>query len=258
MFKILLGLILSYFALIIAAYLFQDRLVFQSKTLKSDYPFIFNQPFEEHFITTPDSQRLNLLHFKTDCPCKGVVVYFHGNADNLQRWGHFASDFTKLGYDVLMMDYRSYGKSTGEPSEIHLYNDADLVWDWAKKKFDYPRWVIYGRSLGTGVATHLAQTVQPDILGLETPFETLNFTWGATFLPYKMKYNFSNKDHLGHVSCKKYIFHGTSDWVVPLRSAMKLKPFLKERDSLIIIENGGHKNLNTFNLYHQKLAELLQ
>ena len=257
MLKILLGIILSYFILIVAAYFLQDSLIFQSKSLNTEYPFVFNQPFEEYFLTTPDSQRLNLLHFKTDILCKGVVVYFHGNADNLQRWGHFATDFTKLGYDVLMMDYRGYGKSTGEPNETRLYKDAALIWDWAKNKFNYPRWVIFGRSLGTGVATHLAQNVQPDILGLETPFETLNFTWAANLLPYKMKYEFSNKDRLAHIHSKTYIFHGTSDWVVPLNSALKLKPLLKQGDSLVIIENGGHKNLNTFDLYHQKLAELL-
>jgi uncharacterized protein len=258
MFKILLGLILSYFVLIIAAYLFQDKLVFQSTSLKFDYPFVFNHPFEEYFINTPDSQCLNILHFKTDCTCKGVVVYFHGNADNLQRWGHFAADFTKLGYDVVLMDYRSYGKSTGVPSENMLYADAQLLWDWSKKRFDYPRWVIFGRSLGAAVATHLAQDVQPDLLGLETPFETINGAWAGYILPFKMKYAFPNKDHLGKIACKKYIFHGTSDWVVPLRSAQKLKPFLKNGDDMVVIEGGGHKNLNTYPLYHQKLAELLK
>jgi uncharacterized protein len=258
MLKFFIGCILTYIFIITVSYFFQDKMIFQARRLSPAYPFVFNQPFEEYSLETPDSQRLNVLHFKTTCPCKGVVVYFHGNADNLQRWGHFAADFTKLGYDVVMMDYRSYGKSTGQPSETALYNDANLVWQWAKNKFTYPRWIIYGRSLGSAVASHLAQEVQPDMLGLETPFETINYTWAASILPYKMKYQMSNKDNLAHYTGKKFIFHGTDDWVVPLSSALKLKPFLSPNDPFIIIEKGGHKNLNSFELYHQKLAELLQ
>jgi uncharacterized protein len=258
MLKILIGILITYLLILTLSYVFQDRLIFQAKKLERDYAFQFNQPCEEHFIETPDSQRLNVLHFKTTCPCKGVVVYFHGNADNLQRWGHFAADFTKLGYDVVLADYRSYGKSTGKPTETVLYKDAQWLWDWAKSKYEYPRWVIYGRSLGAAVATHLAQDVQPDLLGLETPFETINGAWAGYLLPYKMKYRFPNKDHLGKITCKKYIFHGTSDWVVPLSSALKLKPLLKNGDEMVIIEGGGHKNLNTFPIYHQKLAELLK
>ena len=118
--------------------------------------------------------------------------------------------------------------------------------------------MIYGRSLGAAVATHLAQDVQPDLLGLETPFETINGAWAGYLLPFDMKYKFPNKDHLAKIACKKYIFHGTSDWVVPLSSAQKLRPFLKNEDEMVIIEGGGHKNLNTYPLYHQKLAELLE
>jgi uncharacterized protein len=266
MLKIIVGILITYCVLSIIFYLFQDKFIFQSDPLSVEHHFSFVSEhdtttppyFDEYFLDTPDSARLNMLHFKTPCACKGIVVYFHGNADNLQRWGHFAKDFTRLGYDVLMMDYRSYGKSKGIPSEKALYQDAQQVWDWAKDTFNYPRWVIYGRSLGSAVSTHLAQTAQPDILGLETPFESINYTWSTAALPFKSKYQLSNKNHLAHITCRKFIFHGTSDWVVPLNSALKLKPLLTDKDAFIIIPKGGHKNLNTFPLYHQKLGELLE
>jgi uncharacterized protein len=235
----------------------QDKMIFQSTKLNASHKFVFKQTCDEYFIKTPDSAQLNALHFKTEKPCKGFVLYFHGNADNLQRWGKYAADFTDLGYDILMVDYRGYGKSTGKPNEKALYEDASTVWQWAKDKFQYDRWVIYGRSLGSAVATHLAQQVKPDILGLETPFANLRFTRLARIMPLKLKYKFSNLNHLQGISCKKYIFHGTRDWVVPLRSALQLKPLLSEQDAFIIIEKGGHKNLNEFELYRVKLAELL-
>jgi uncharacterized protein len=235
----------------------QDKMIFQLTKLNASHKFVFTQPYDEYFIKTPDSVKLNALHFRTEKTCKGLIVYFHGNADNLQRWGKYATDFTSLGYDILMVDYRGYGKSTGKPNEKALYEDASLVWQWAKDSFHYDRWVIYGRSLGSAVATHLAKEVKPDILGLETPFANLRFTRLARVIPLKLKYKFSNLNHLQGIECKKFIFHGTRDWVVPLRSAQQLKPLLSDSDQFIIIEKGGHKNLNEFELYRIKLAELL-
>ncbi|MCF6276183.1 MAG: hypothetical protein L3J05_10530, partial [Robiginitomaculum sp.] len=90
------------------------------------------------------------------------------------------------------------------------------------KKFDYPKWIIYGRSLGAAVATHLATKTKPDLLGLETPFDDLNGAWLAKLIPFKFKYQFANKNRLAKIECKKIIFHGTHDWVVTLASALKL------------------------------------
>jgi uncharacterized protein len=255
--KILHKLIFSFIMITTLSSCLQDKMIFQLTKLHTSHKFVFAQPCDEFFIKTPDSVKLNALHFKTEKTCKGLVVYFHGNADNLQRWGKYAIDFTSLGYDILMVDYRGYGKSTGKPSEKALYDDASLIWQWAKDRFKYDRWVIYGRSLGSAVATHLAKEVQPDILGLETPFATLRQTRLARVIPLKLKYKFSNLNHLQGILCKKFIFHGTRDWVVPLRSALQLKPLLSDNDQFIIIEKGGHKNLNEFELFRVKLAELL-
>src|SRR6185295_5988752 len=92
---------------------------------------------------------------------------------NLQRWGNYAEDMTQLGYEVVMMDYRGYGKSTGSPTEQFLYEDAALLYQWAVAKTGPVRIIIYGRSLGTPIASNLAASVQPEILILETPFDEL-------------------------------------------------------------------------------------
>jgi hypothetical protein len=243
----------------ILSYLFQDKLIFQADKLPDDHPFVFNQPFEEYFITTPDNQRINGLWFKPVQEAKGLVIYFHGNADNLQRWGHYAKDITQQGYEVLMIDYRGYGKSSGVPGETALYNDANFIWNWAKEKSDQETMVIYGRSLGSAIATHLAADVQPDLLILETPFDEL---LGASLLRYlyaivPLHSRFATKEFLGKVKCKIVIFQGTDDWVVSLTSAGRLKPFLKEQDEFVIIAGGGHQNLNEFPFYHTKLAAIL-
>jgi len=241
-------------------WIFQDKLIFQAHTLPLEYKFSFNQPFEEHFISTPDNHEINALWFKPSQQAKGLIIYFHGNAGNLQRWGEYAVDMTQLGYEVLMIDYRGYGKSSGKPNEKDLYDDARLTVNWAREKTEHQKIVIYGRSLGSAIATHLAAEVQPDLLILETPFDELKnasvLRYLFYFIPLKIKFN--TKDYIGKVRGKIVIFQGTNDWVVTLSSAGRLKPLLKETDEFVIIPEGGHRNLNNFVLYHTKLASVLQ
>jgi fermentation-respiration switch protein FrsA (DUF1100 family) len=234
-------------------YFFQDRFVFQPEYLSKNFKFVFNQNFEEYSIQTKDHNTLNALYFTTDQPSKGLILYFHGNAGNLKKWGRYAVDFTSLGYDVFMADYRGYGKSTGKPSEEVLYQDAQEILDWTKANLKYDKLVIYGRSLGSAVASHLSMTANPALLILETPFEKLSGV--IYYLP--SNYDFPNNQFLPKVRCKKLFIHGTDDWIVPLASAAKLKPFLNEGDRFVFIEGGGHNNLREFKKYHETLREAL-
>ncbi len=253
--------IILYLIAIMSFYQLQDKIIFQRKSLPEKFAFKFDQNFEEHFIEMEDGASLNALLFKAQAPSKGLILYFHGNADNLERWGQYAVDFTELGYDVLMMDYRGYGKSTGTPGESELYKDAQTVLAWAKDKIPFARLVIYGRSLGSAVASNLATRAKPHLLILETPFDELRGTiYGPLepllfFIPFR--HEFSNKSFLPKSSCRKVIIHGTEDWVVPLSSALKLKPLLKDGDQFVIIEGGGHRNLRDFESFHKTLADVL-
>jgi uncharacterized protein len=243
-------------------YQFQDWVIFQGTKLDKDYTFKFDQPFEEYFIPTEDGTVLNALMFRAPQPSKGLILYFHGNKDNLQRWGQYAVDFTRLGYDIVMADYRGYGKSTGTPTEEHLYADANEVLRWANRNFQHSKLIFYGRSLGSSVASHLAVENEPDLLVLETPFDEIS---GAIYIPIKfivkifpLRYTFPNKEFLSKVKCRKVLIHGTDDWVVPLSSALNLKPLLSKDDQFVIIEGGGHRNLRDFEKFHEALSKALE
>jgi len=251
-----------YLFLSLSFYFFHEKLVFRPDRLKRDYAFSFDQSFEEFFIPMKDGVEVNALLFKSSESAKGLILYFHGNKDNVQRWAHYAQDLTNHGYDVLMTDYRGYGKSGGKPSEAAFYSDAESVYDWAKSSFDYNTIVLYGRSLGTAVASNLAISVQPEVLILETPFDEL---WGVVYPIFqptvyfiRPRIQFSNAAHLQSVNSRKVIIHGTSDWVVPFSSAERLKPYLTEEDEFIRIEGGGHNNLSDFPEFHNALARVLQ
>jgi len=257
-----LGIILiSYAVIAIGVYLLQDKIIFQPDSLPLDYSFTFNQPYREYFIPTHDGESLNALLFTTSQPSNGLILYFHGNANNLQRWGEYAVDFTNLGYEVLMMEYRGFGKSSGIPTEENLYKDASNLLRWAKSNVPHSRLIIYGRSLGSAVASHLATEVTPALLILETPFNEVKGVVYPLFRPFLYflpeRHTFSNEGNLLKVKCRKVIIHGTDDWVVALSSALKLKPLLGPKDKFVIIEEGGHKNLRDFELYHATLKEVL-
>ncbi len=246
--------------LLVLFYIFYENIVFQRTTLPKNHRFEFDTPHEEFFVNTTGGDSLNVLRFKTDRAARGMVFYLHGNADNLTRWGTYAVDFTRLGYDVVMFDYRGYGKSSGTPNDQNIYADAWTIFEWVESHFDYPNIVFYGRSLGSAVASRLATTQDPDLLILETPFARFgDVIW--PLMPalsiFPINADFSNLDNVKKIECRKAIFHGTNDWVVPLSSALKLKPLLGPSDEFIVIEGGGHKNLREFQSYHEHLEAIL-
>jgi alpha-beta hydrolase superfamily lysophospholipase len=259
--RVLFFLVLTYTGVGLSFYFLQDKFIFQGTPLEKNFNYTFDEPFTEHFIPMPDGIVLNALHFKSATPPKGLILYFHGNADNLSRWGTYASDFTKLGYDVLMMDYRGYGKSEGVPTEQLLYQDAHALLQWTSPNLEYDRLVIYGRSLGAAVASHLASESNPYKLILETPFDEIRNVAHPLFYPIirlaPQRFVFSNKEHLKKVEAPVLIIHGTDDWIVPLSSAQKLEPFLKAGDEFITIEGAGHHSLNAYPEFHQAITRHL-
>jgi pimeloyl-ACP methyl ester carboxylesterase len=251
-------LLVCWLLLIMSTEFIQDKLVFQATKLAPDHVFTFNHRFEEHAIKTKDGETLSALLFPADSASKGLILYFHGNAGNLQRWGEYAPDFTTLGYDILMVDYRGYGKSTGVPDETSLYDDAVEILKWAEG-IAHKKLIIYGRSLGSGVACNLAARSNPDLLILETPFYELKdavSTWLRPFV--HLKYEFPNYKLLPQVKCRKVIIQGTKDSVVPYESAVKLKPLLGGQDEFVVVAGGGHNNLSEFSIFHETLRRVLR
>jgi hypothetical protein len=239
--------------LTVMLYSFQEKLIFLPTKLAEDHVYTFNADFDEIFLDTTDGARLNALHFYTDNP-KGLILYFHGNAGDLSRWGEIVLPFVDLGYEVLVMDYRNYGKSTGELSEDALYQDAQLFYAYAMEKYPEEQLLIYGRSLGTGIASQLSSKNQPQKLILETPFYSLLDVAQERFpfLPvsYLLRYRIPSHEFLKKVDCPIRIFHGTTDNVVPYASGEKLYDSISNGNKkMYTIPNGNHNNLSDFEIY---------
>ena len=243
-------------------YFFQEKILFRPTVLAKDYQYDFSYPFEELFLETDDDAVINALHFKAR-NSKGVILYFHGNAGDLSRWGIITEHFVSLNYDVLVMDYRTYGKSTGALSEEALYKDAQLCYNALKQTYDESQITVYGRSLGTAIAANVAASNNPKLLILETPYYSMVDVAKTRFpfmpISYLLNYELPTYQFINDVKCNIHMFHGTNDNVVPLSSGEKLfKASPQDKTTLTIIKNAGHNNLIDFELYHQQIKILLQ
>ena len=171
---LMLFLLLLFLFVVFAAgiYYLQNKIIFFPEVLQQDDRFEFQENFEEIFYETKDGASINALHFKATKPI-GIVLYSHGNAGSLRSWGSVAETFLKNDYDLLIYDFRGYGKSTGKISEEKLYQDAEMIYDELTKLYPESRIILYGRSIGTGIASKVAVGKNPKRLILESPYYNL-------------------------------------------------------------------------------------
>ena len=243
-------------------YYFQKKLMLHPKQLPPDYKFQFSFSFKEINIPFNKKDNISLVQFlPEDNMPKGVVLYFHGNRDNINRYAKYAGNFTKHGYEVWINDYPEYGKSTCKFTEDNVYRQANEIYKLANAKFESNNIIVYGKSLGSGIASWLASKNACRHVILETPYYSMKDLLSRYTpiypAPIMSNFKFPTGDYLKKVSAPVTIFHGSKDGVIPHRHALKLKDVLKEGDEFVSIDNGAHNNLNDYSLFHEKLDAVL-
>ena len=255
-------LVLSiYIVLSVLLYFLQDYIMFKPEKLSKDFQFHYeNQEIEEYNVETRDGAIINGLRFMAKNP-KGVVFYLKGNSKSIKGWGKYAVDFTRHGYDVLMVDYRGFGKSTGRRTQKAVKRDLQLVYDQIKEIVSEKYIVLYGRSLGSGFATKLASMNNPRMLILDAPYYSLT-KMAKRYIPFMplsllVKFPMPTYKWLKYVQCPVHIIHGTDDKLIPYKTSVELSKIKPKLSRLYTVIGGGHKNLNTFESYHKMLDEII-
>ena len=243
----------------ILLYFVQDRILFHPKPLSKDHRFLFEQPFEE--INIPfENGNLNIVKFKPNGVRKGIVLFYHGNMENIEHYRQYPAFFLRNNYEIWMIDYPGFGKSTGKRTETLIDREALMMYDMISKEINGDSIVIYGKSIGTGVASYVASQRDCNQLILETPYYSIPSLARHYFPVYPVnwmiKYSFPIHDYLKEIRKPITIFHGTRDEIVPYKQSTVLK---KENNKieLIAIQNGKHNNLAIFKLFQHKLDSLL-
>ncbi|WP_179010076.1 alpha/beta hydrolase [Winogradskyella forsetii] len=260
--SIIILILAIYIAVSIALYYLQDYMLFKPEKLHKDFQFDYeNQATKEYNLETRDGAIINGLRFFPKEESKGVMLYLKGNSKSIKGWGKFAVDFTRHGYNVLMVDYRGFGKSTGKRSQKAIKRDLQLVYDEIKKQTTEDRIILYGRSLGSGFAAKLASMNHPKLLILDAPYYSLTKVT-ARYMPFMplsllIKYPLPTYKWLKYVQCPIHIIHGTHDKLIPYKSSVKLAQINPSLTKLHTVIQGGHKNLNNFEAYHNMLDDIL-
>lgn len=252
-----------YVILGVALYFLQDYILFHPVTLKRDHKYDFSQPHKDISIPLNEKDILNIVDFaNTDTVTKGVVLYFHGNKKNISWYAKYTPYFTSHGYQVLMIDYPGFGKSRGKLTEQKLYDWALEVYKIANKRFGADSIIIYGKSMGTGIAAQLASIRECKRLILETPYYDFPSVV-SHYLPvypvrWMLHYDLPTHDYIKNVTEPITIFQGTKDRIVTYKNAKRLKPLLKSGDEFITVKGAGHNNLYKYKEVTEKLDSLLR
>lgn len=272
--KVLGGIfVLLYLTVCILFYIYQEEYyVFVPQKLESSFAFDFPGNFEEVNIQAQDGMILNSLLFEADSS-KGLIFYLHGNGGSLEIWGEKANFYTDLGYDVLMTDYRGFGKSEGSiNSEAQLHEDVQTVYDEATKRYSEDSIIVLGYSLGSGLGTRLAANNNPKRLILQAPYYSISdaaehlintsdalLFKGLKLVPTTLltKYKIKTNEFIQGCKVPIVIFHGEDDKLIYYGSSLKLQEYFKPGDELITLKGHDHFNFVGNKEYKAELIDIL-
>ena len=204
---------------------------------------------EEHVLTTADGERVIVWHV-VPRPGHRVVIYFPGNGDTLAGSAPRFQDITADGTGLVALSYRGYAGSSGSPSEHGLLNDAAAAYAFTAALYDPGRIVLWGFSLGTGVAVAVAAEHPVSGLILEAPYTSIADVAAAAFpyLParYLVKDSFHSDARIAGVTAPLLVMHGGRDGTIPIAYGERLFALAHEPKQFVRFDEGGHDNLGGF------------
>jgi fermentation-respiration switch protein FrsA (DUF1100 family) len=204
---------------------------------------------EEHVLTTADGEKVIIWHVPAQ-PGRPVILFFPGNGDFLAgRVGRFR-DMTADGTGLVALSYRGYAGSSGAPSERGLLSDAQAAYEFTSARYGADRIVVWGFSLGTGVAVALAVEHPISKLILEAPYTSTVDVAGALLrivpVGLLMRDQFHSDRRIANVTVPLLIMHGSDDPAIPIAFGERLFALAHEPKQFVRFPGGGHENLDNF------------
>ena len=227
-----IGIIVVYISVLILLFIFQRSLMYHP--LENNYSGDkLNVEVEKVKILTSDNINLLGWFHKKDLKKFKTIIYFHGNAGNLENRIHKLNHFKDMDVNFLIIAWRGFSGNKGKPSEKGFYIDANSAISWLKNLDLLEKDIIlYGESLGTGIATELAQTNNYAGLVLETPFTSM-VKAAKNFYPYipvslLLKDKYDNQKKIKNIKIPVLVMHGEADQIVPFRMGKKIYEIANE------------------------------
>ncbi len=247
-------LILLFIILVFFTYCFQRYLIyFPSPTIPQPHDFGATD-LTVLKLQTKDNLSLNAW-YKSASANHPTVLILHGNAGTIGNRMALAREFINAGFGVLLLEYRGYGGNKGSPTEQGLYNDGQAAVSFLTQQGVKPtQLVLYGESLGTGVASKLATESPSCALILQSPFTSLTSIahYSYPWIPLDPWDKFDSLSRIQEINTALLILHGIKDPIVPYSEGLTLFKAAAEPKQMLSFQNYGHNNLwDAKNFYKQ-------
>ncbi len=248
--------------------IFQDKILFIPTPDVTTDPAALGLEFTEHWITTSDNERLHSWYVPAS-NARYTFLFFHGNTGNLSTRMDTIQIFNQLGINLFIIDYRGYGKSTGTPSEEGTYLDGDACWHYLVQelKATPETIVIFGRSLGGGIATEIATRYDSAGLILESTFSSMPAVAKDVYplIPVKLIIHtrYANIDKLRDINCPLLVIHSTEDEYIGFHHGQALfnayNPRANQGQKHFVAIAGAHNDgfFTSINQYKQGINEYI-
>ena len=241
----------------------QERLLFEPSPLPSGEPLFTDDDVREFTVDVPGAC-LSVAQLKLPDP-GGVVFYLHGNSGNLRKWFVGLDAFRELNFDVVMMDYRGYGKSTGRiESETQLRADVRAVWNAVATMYEGRRIVVSGQSLGTALAAGLSAELceagwAPDLTLLISPYSSMraladeHYPWVPSRV---LRYPLPTADLVSRIKGPVMLVHGDRDELIGHHHSEAIRKVLPTCQ-LLLVEGAGHGDVHEHPSFREGVASAL-
>jgi uncharacterized protein len=253
--KLVFSVAALYALVAVAAFLFQRRLTYFPDPQRTA-PASFNLPgVEERIIATPDEEHL-VSWFAPAAPGRPTVLYFHGNAGNLGNRSERVRRFLARGWGVMFLSYRGYSGSTGSPSESANVADAKLAYDTLRKAGVAPDDIIvYGESLGSGIAVQVAAEKDVGGLVLDAPYTSIVDVAAVSYpyLPVRpfVLDRYETMRFLPQVTAPLLVMHGEDDRVVPVEMGKAVYAAANAPKEIATFPRAGHSDHHLHGSYEE-------
>lgn len=251
--SLILALLLLYAFILLGMYKGQRKLMYHPDATQpelSDYAL--SESAKQVYIQSHDGLPLYSWYRKPSSPDKPLIIFFHGNAGHIGDRANRLRFFRDQGYGFLISSYRYNAGNDGQPSEENLLRDAQMVINWARERgTPQEQIILYGESLGSGVAVSLAQNNISRAVILEGPYSSITDVAAEKywFLPVRQLIHdeFDSQSYIGNLLPPVLILHGAKDTTIPLKFAEKLFAAADAtKDKLVVFPEGGHIDLYDF------------
>jgi pimeloyl-ACP methyl ester carboxylesterase len=244
-------------------YFRQERLLFEPDPLPADEPICTDADTREIFVDVPGA-RLSAAQMQCANP-RGVFFFLHGNSGNLKKWFVELDAFRQANFDVVMFDYRGFGKSSGQiESEEQLRADVIAVWQHFAPMYEGKRVVISGQSLGTGLAAGLAAQLgseghAPDLTLLVSAYSSMKalaaelYPWVPTQV---LRYPLQTLEHAAKLLGPVMLIHGEKDELIPIHHSERLASAMRSAQ-LVRVDGAGHSDVHRFPTMRKALLSAL-